>query len=204
MRRKDESRKMRILDFINNYIGQTATSPSVREISDGTGIPRATVQRYLVELNSTGEIVNTGNTIQTKAMLKMQPMNFLQVLGHVSCGSGDEEQEEVIEYIRMPESLVGKGATFALIAKGESMIDAGIYDGDYVIIRRTETAEIGDIVVALYDSLSNLKKLCFDDDQGRYYLQSCNEDKTRYADIYVTNLQIQGVAIGVYHRLDRI
>ena len=201
MRRKDESKKLQILEYINDYIGQYSASPSVREISGGTGIPHATVQRYLVAMDESGEIEYDGRSISTPAMQKMAPINCIRVLGRIACGPGDEEQEEVLEYIRMPENLVGKGNFFALIAKGESMIDAGIHEGDYVIVRQTQTAEIGDIVVALYDNLSNLKVLGYDEEKEQYYLRSCNKDKKTYADIYMTDLQVQGVAVGVYHKL---
>ena len=200
MRRKDESKKLQLLEFINSYIGKHSASPSVREISSGTGIHPATVHRYLVAMDEAGEIEYDGKSIDTAATQKMTPVNCMRVLGRVACGPGDEEQEEVLEYIRMPENLVGKGTFFALIAKGDSMVDAGIHEGDYVIVRQTQTAEIGDIVVALYDNLSNLKVLGYDAEKEQYCLRSCNPDKKKYADIYVTGLQVQGVAVGVYHK----
>ena len=109
------------------------------------------------------------------------------------------EEETVIEYIRLPESMVGRGEFFALIAKGESMIDAGIHPGDYVIVRKQNHADPGDLIVALYDGLNNLKKLVYDDNERRYVLRSCNEDKEAYPDIPFEELTIQGVAVGVYH-----
>lgn len=181
--------------------GVTPHRPPLREISSGTGIPHATVQRYLVAMDEDGKLEYDGKRIGTAAAQKMTPVNCMRVLGRVACGPGDEEQEEVLEYIRMPENLVGKGTFFALIAKGDSMIDAGIHEGDYVIVRQTQTAEIGDIVVALYDNLSNLKVLGFDEKKEQYYLCSRNPDKKKYADIYVTDLQVQGIAVGVYHKL---
>lgn len=201
MRRKDDSKKLQILEYINDYIGRHSASPSVREISSGTGIPHATVQRYLVAMDEAGELEYDGKRIGTAAAQKMTPVNCMRVLGRVACGPGDEEQEEVLEYIRMPENLVGKGTFFALIAKGDSMIDAGIHEGDYVIVRQTQTAELGDIVVALYDNLSNLKVLDYDEKKEQYCLCSRNPDKNKYADIYVADLQVQGIAVGVYHKL---
>ena len=201
MRRRDESKKLQLLEFINDYIGQHSATPSVREISGGTGIPSATVQRYLVAMAEAGEIEYDGKYIGTQAARMMTPVNCMRVLGRVACGPGDEEQEEVLEYIRMPENLVGKGSFFALIAKGDSMIDAGIHEGDYVIVRQTQTAEIGDIVVALYDNLSNLKVLGYDGEKEQYFLRSRNPDREKYADIYVNELQVQGIAVGVYHKL---
>ena len=97
---------------------------------------------------------------------------------------------------------MGKGEFFALIAKGHSMVDVGVHEGDHVIVRKQNTANVGDIVVALYDGgLNNLKKLCYDESQQRYYLYSCNADQETYAPIYVDELQIQGVAVSVVHSL---
>ena len=126
---------------------------------------------------------------------------IVPVLGYVRCGEGEEETEEVIEYIRLPESLVGTGEFFVLIAKGDSMIDAGVNEGDYVVIRKQNTASDGDYVVALYEGLNNLKELVVDN--GRYILRSCNEDKETYPDIYPRDLKIQGVAVCVMHRLKK-
>lgn len=135
-------------------------------------------------------------------MKKEREHYSLPVLGSVSCGPGDYEEENILEYIRMPEALVGKGEFFALIAKGSSMEDVGVSEGDYVIVRKQNTARIGDIVVALYDDgLNNLKKLCYDDEKQRYYLYSCNADQETYAPIYVDELQVQGVAVSVVHNL---
>ena len=135
-------------------------------------------------------------------MKKERAQAYMPVLGSVSCGPGDYEEENIIEYIRMPESLVGKGEFFALIAKGNSMVDVGVHEGDHVIVRKQNTANVGDIVVALYDGgLNNLKKLCYDESQQRYYLYSCNADQETYAPIYVDELQIQGVAVSVVHSL---
>ena len=82
------------------------------------------------------------------------------------------------------------------------MVDVGVHEGDHVIVRKQNTANVGDIVVALYDGgLNNLKKLCYDESQQRYYLYSCNADQKTYAPIYVDELQIQGVAVSVVHSL---
>ena len=95
-----------------------------------------------------------------------------------------------------------KGEFFALIAKGSSMVNAGINEGDYVIVRKQSSAKVGDLVVALYDNgLNNLKKLCYDAEQQRYFLYSCNVNQESYAPIYVDELQIQGVAVCTVHNL---
>ena len=125
----------------------------------------------------------------------------MPVLGYVACGPGEEEKEQFIEYIHMPESLIGKGEFFALIAKGKSMIDAGVYPDDYVIVRRQQTAENGEMVIALLDGKNNLKKLIETDDG--YILRSMNKEHPEdYPDIIPEpgeELRIQGIAVGVYH-----
>ncbi len=200
---KYDSRKQIVLDYVNKYYDDFNCTPSVRDIAAGTGIPSATVQRYLVALKDAEVLEYNGRrSVKTERMAKEANINSLPVIGYVACGPGEEEQEEIIEYIRLPESMTGKGEFFALIAKGESMIDAGINPGDYVIVRKQNTANNGDIVVALYNGLNNLKKLV--KEKQKVLLRSCNSDKESYPDIPVDNLQIQGVAVGFYHSLDKV
>lgn len=198
---KYDSRKQLVLDYVNKYYDDFNCTPSVRDIAAGTGIPSATVQRYLVALKDAEVLEYNGRrSVKTERMAKEANINALPVIGYVACGPGEEEQEEIIEYIRLPESMTGKGEFFALIAKGESMIDAGINPGDYVIVRKQNTANNGDIVVALYNGLNNLKKLV--KENGYILLRSCNSNKDIFPDIPVDDLQIQGVAVGFYHSLD--
>ena len=202
MRRQDESKKSVILDFIDEYYNEYNEIPAVRTIAEGTGVALATVHRYLLSLKESGELEYNGRkSISTKRIDLESRHASAPVLGYVRCGEGEEETEEVIEYIRLPESLVGTGEFFVLIAKGDSMIDAGVNEGDYVVIRKQNTASDGDYVVALYEGLNNLKELVVDN--GRYILRSCNEDKDTYPDIYMRDLKIQGVAVCVMHRLKK-
>lgn len=194
-----------IVQFIDNYYHKHFLIPSVREIASGTGISVSTVHRCLSDMKENSELEYCGRrSVSTHRMEMEGSHHAMPVLGYVTCGEGQVENEEVIEYIRMPESLIGKGEFFALIAKGESMVDAGIHPGDYVVIRKQNTAEIGDIVVALDQGVNNLKVLGFDTKKQVYFLRSCNKDKERYADIYPEDLQIQGVAVCVTHRLSKM
>lgn len=200
MRKKDENRMQVIRDCIDSYYNAYGEIPTVRDISANTGIAVTTVHRYLTALKESGELEYNGRrSIATKRMSMEQPQHSMPVLGYVRCGPGEEEEETIIEYIRLPESMIGRGEFFALIAKGESMIDAGIHPGDYVIVRKQNHAEPGELIVALYDGLNNLKQLAYDNDERRYVLRSCNEDKEAYPDIPFEELTIQGVAVGVYH-----
>ena len=201
---RNESKPI-ILQFVDDHYSKYFEIPSVREIACGTGISASTVHRCLSAMKENGELEYSGRrSVSTRRMEMEGGLYAMPVLGFVACGEGQEESEEIIEYIRMPESLVGKGEFFALIAKGESMVDARIHPGDYVVIRKQNTAEIGDIVVALDRGVNNLKVLDYDKKKNAYFLRSCNEDKERYADIYPEQLQIQGVAVCVTHKLGRV
>ena len=205
MSRTADSKKQIILDYINEYYGSYGETPTVRDIAAGTGIAVTSVHRYLSAMKENGELEYNGRrSVSTRRMEMEQVAHAMPVLGYVACGEGQEETEQVIEYIRMPESLVGKGEFFALIAKGESMVDAGIAPGDYVVIRKQNTAEIGDIVVALDQGVNNLKVLGYNKKRERYFLRSCNSDRERYADIYPDELQVQGVAVCVSKKLGKV
>jgi len=129
------SRKNAIAEFINRFFYEHDKIPSVREIVEGTGIPLTTVHRYLVAMQENGELTYNGyRSVRTKEMSAVSPIHAIPVLGTVACGPGQEEEERFIETIRMPETLVERGEFFALIAKGESMIGAGIFPGDYVFV----------------------------------------------------------------------
>ena len=201
MRRIDPSKKELIAEYIDKHFCEHDEIPSVRDIVDGTGIPLSTVHRYLISMREDGSLDYSGRrTARTKLMEDAAPIHALQVLGTVACGPGQEEEQRFIEYIRMPESLVEKGDYFALIAKGESMIGAGIFPGDYVFVKRQETANEGDLVIALFDGKNNLKKLGFDQKNKKFILHSCNPNTEMYPDIIVDELQIQGVVKGSYHK----
>ena len=197
--------KSTIVEYIDQYYSNYRAIPSVRDIAAGTGISVSTVHRCLKDMKENGELEYRGRRSVSTQRMEMEGRHpAMAVLGYVACGEGQEETEEIIEYIRMPESLIGQGEFFALIAKGESMVDAGIHPGDYVVIRRQNTAEVGDIVVALDQGVNNLKVLGYNKKLERYFLRSCNEDRERYKDIYPEELQIQGVAVCVSKKLGKV
>ncbi|MBQ8093247.1 MAG: hypothetical protein IJ242_06700 [Clostridia bacterium] len=202
MRPKLTERKGIIRDFIQQYYRENDSFPSEKDIADGTDIPPASVHRFLVEMREDGEISYDGRrSARTVDLEHVSPKSLIPVLGYVACGPGEEEEEQFMEYIHMPESLIGRGEFFALIAKGKSMVDAGVYPDDYVIVRRQQAAENGEMVVALLDGKNNLKKLVKADDG--YILRSMNREHPEdYPDIIPEpeeELRIQGVAVGVYH-----
>ena len=156
-----EETRAKISRFIEDYYTQNDKKPAIRDIAAGTGISVSSVFRILHEMEDDGTVkveIKKQRSIVTKRMETEGPHVSIPVLGTVACGPGEEEEEHLTEYIRMPESLVGKGELFALTAKGESMIDAGIYPGDLVIVRRDKKAEIGDakaMIIVLSDGETN-------------------------------------------------
>jgi len=121
-------------------------------------------------------------------------MNRAAVLGSVSCGVPRFAEENIEEYVSLPEALFGRGEFFILKAKGDSMIDAGIDDGDLVVIRQQSSAEDGQIVVALIDDEATLKRFYRDDKNKRVRLHPENE---AMEDIFVDDCIIQGIAVKV-------
>ncbi len=138
--------------------------------------------------------------IKTEQLSSLGSRQSAKVLGYVNCGPGEIEEQMLLNFISLPESLVGKGTFFSLVAKGYSMIDEGIRPGDYIFVRRQMTAKPGDIIVALYNGVSNCKR--FEMERGRCILRSCNSDKENYPDIIVDRLEIQGVVVGTFHKFE--
>ena len=117
MAKKTPARYTMIYDYVNQYYAEHSRYPSVRDIAAGTGISLATVHRYLKDMKESGEIEYDGRRSISTSQIEMDsPTHFMKVLGYVACGEGQEEEESVIEYIRMPESMVGRGDFFALIS----------------------------------------------------------------------------------------
>ena len=105
MRPKLTERKGIIRDFIQQYYRENDSFPSEKDIADGTGIPPASVHRFLVEMRENGEISYDGRrSARTVDLEHVSPKNLIPVLGYVACGPGEEEEEQFMEYIHMPES----------------------------------------------------------------------------------------------------
>lgn len=193
MRSKNPDLMERIKAFAEGYYEEYGKTPSNKTIADAMGMGRSTVYYYLVEMAKRNMISYVDGSISSDRIEKlMQPVNHAALVGSVPCGEPDEREAMVEEYIPLPVSIFGNGDFYVLRASGDSMTEAGIDSGDLVVIRKQETADIGDIVVALTDEhQSTLKRLKYDDERRCHYLHPENPD---YDDIYVDSLQIQGVA----------
>ena len=121
-------------------------------------------------------------------------VNNLPVVGSISCGSPLLAEENIECYLPIPKEFLGNGEFFILQANGDSMIDAGINNRDYVIIRKQETAEQGQIIVALIDNEATLKRYYIDRKKRKVRLHPENKNME---DMYFDSIVIQGVAIKV-------
>lgn len=193
MRSKDPELMKHILEYVEDYYIDYSTSPSTTQIAEQLGIARGTVHKYLVEMDEKGMLSYCGRTITTERTEKMHTTRFrAAVVGDISCGLPNIAEENIEEYVSLPESMFGRGEFYILRARGESMIEVGIEPGDLVVIRKQETAENGQIAVALIDDEATLKRFYMEDNRVRLH-----PENSEMKDIYVDNCIIQGVAVKV-------
>ena len=169
-----------ILKFVNKYYQENRVAPTIIQVSEGVGVPRSTTHRYLQELSKRGMLEYDRGILSAPQSAKMKTAYIsAPLVGSIQCGSPEEEEELVEEYVSLPVSLFGKGEFYILRAKGDSMVDAGIEEDDLIVIERNCPAKIGDIVVALDpDNQNTLKRYAgFDKTERRYILKYENEAK---------------------------
>lgn len=195
MRSKSIETMNKIKEYVERYYLDHYQSPTTARIAEGVGIGRSTAYKYLVEMNERGMLSYDGKNISTE-IIEQSSHQLIRaaVLGNISCGLPNLAEENIEEYVSLPESLFGRGEFYILRARGESMIEAGINEGDLVVIRKQSSAEEGDIVVALVDDEATLKRFYKDNEHRRVILHP--ENRTM-SDIYVDNCIIQGVAVKV-------
>lgn len=204
MRSKSPELKAKIYEFVNEWRRDNGWSPSMTDIASGVGISRNTAYRYVVEMAEDGSgLTYDGKIIGTKEMCaENTEFSKAMVVGSIPCGEPTSEEQYVDAYVNLPVNLFGKGDFYILRAKGDSMEDAGIEEGDMVVIRIQPTAEVGDVVVALTEDQQNtLKRYGGVDENGRYILEYMNEAVYPDEVILVKELTVQGVAEYVLKKL---
>lgn len=195
MRSKNPELMRKIESIVNTVFFVEHRMPSVQEIAEQAGIAKSSAHRYLVDMDRRGMLSYSAGEILTEKI--QEHFNFCKapLMGGISCGQPVEEKEQIQEYLSLPCSIFGNDELFVLKASGDSMINAGISSGDYAVIRKQNTAKVGDIVVALVDHHDNtLKRLMYDPDLDRHYLHPENEN---YEDLYFNEIEIQGVLTSV-------
>jgi repressor LexA len=189
-------RQKEILDFIRSYRAEHGISPTQREIRETFHLSSfGTVQKHLKRLEEKGALAREWNRSRGIAPKDEVPAGGrgVPLLGQVAAGRPIEPfpQEESIE---VPASLLGKGEHFVLRVRGESMIDDGILDGDFVVVSRREKAEIGQTVIALVRGEATLKR--YYTDGQRIRLQPANA-AMKPLTFDARDVTIQGVVTGL-------
>ena len=195
--RSEKAQAIKLIeDFIDEYHDMYGSSPSIMDIEAGTGLSKSAIGRYLIYMRENGLVEYNGrrNVITARGQKEREQTLRVPVLGRVSCGIPKFAEENIEEYVRLPVSLFGHGEFFILRAYGDSMIEAGISDGDLVLIRHQDCAESGQIVVALTDDEATLKRYYPEPEHRRIRLHPENRQMD---DIYVDDCIVQGVAVKV-------
>ena len=179
MRRPRGDTQEKILEFIKQEIREKGYPPSVREICEAVSLKStSTVHGHLQRLEKKGLLHRDDmkpRAIEVLAGKERETENILSVpvIGEVAAGVPIPAEQEFIEEMPLPESFVGPGEHFILNVRGTSMIDAGIRDGDMVVVRRQQTADNGEIVVAMIDGEATVKRFFRED--GHFRLQPEND-----------------------------
>ncbi len=203
--RKNEQKQQEILDFINNFTNENGFPPTVREICNAVGLSStSTVHGYISRLTKSGMLeksplknraIRVSETEEAKTTESEEFMS-VPVIGNVAAGSPILAEENIQRTFPLPMDFARNKDVFMLKVRGESMINAGILDGDYVIVAKQPTASNGEIVVALIEDSATVKT--FFKENGYIRLQPEND----YMEpIIVENPAILGKVIGVYRML---
>ncbi len=200
---KRVNREQEILDFINEQIQQKGYPPSIREICAAVGLNSpSTVHTYIKKLEAKGLLQKDGSKtralrpVTTEAERMAEPISeylSVPVVGTVAAGSPILAEENVTATFPLPMVFAKNKNVFMLKVRGDSMINAGILDGDYVIVTQQETARDGEIVVALLDDSATVKTFYREKDYIR--LQPEND---ALSPILVRDVRIVGTVSGVF------
>lgn len=194
-------RQKELYDYIDDFIARYGYAPTLEEIGEKFKLSSlATVHKHLTNLEEKGLIRrkrNFSRAIELVPQQKRAGAVELPLLGYVAAGAPIEPLENA-ESFTVPEEFVRRQTTFALRVKGDSMIEDGIRDGDYIIVEERQTADNGETVVALVNGDATVKKF-FRDKGGKIRLMPANE---RLAPI-IANAQdvtVRGVVVAVMRK----
>ncbi len=191
------TRKQRqVIETIRTLIEENGYSPSVRELGGVLGLAPATIQQHLDALQAKGYISRTGSAfgITLKDETPQAGQSYTTaVIGTIAAGEPILAFEEYEDRIEVPQAMLVGSEHFALRVQGDSMIEDHILDGDLVVVRRQQSADDGEVVVALLDDgTATLKRLYRE--SGGFRLQPAN---SQLNPIYVNSLDVQGVVTGI-------
>ena len=198
-------RQEEVLIFIKKYMATHGYPPAIREICKGVGLSSpATVHAHIKNLEKAGYLKNESNKFRTIELLveneyleKNDDVIKVPLLGKITAGNPIEAIENPDEFISLPANLIpAKETIFTLKVSGESMINAGILDGDIVIIQKQNTARNGDIIAAMTpENEVTLKTFYKEKDHIRLQPENDTMEPFRFE-----NITVLGKAIGLYRK----
>jgi repressor LexA len=204
-------RQRDIWEFVVGYADQHGYPPTVREIGEAVGLASpSTVHAHLANLERAGLLRRDPTKPRALALVghqRAEPGDAdavspkLPLVGEIAAGGPLLAEENIVDYVGVPELLLRGGEEFVLRVKGDSMVNAGILDGDYVVVRRQRDARNGQIVVALAgddEAADEATVKRFFREDGRVRLQP---EHDALEPIYAQYVQILGVVVGVFRRL---
>jgi repressor LexA len=195
-------RQQEIFDFVRSYVGDHGYPPTVRDIGKAVGLASSsTVHAHLANLEKHGLLRRDPTKPRAIEVLKDKARQAvgpgrLPVVGQVAAGQPVLAEENIEEYVPVPGIAGGDDGEFVLRVRGDSMKDAGILEGDFVIVRKQETAVDGEIVVALVGEEATVKRFFREKDHVR--LQPENETMEP---IRTTDAQVLGRVVGLCRRV---
>jgi len=209
------ARQQEIWGFLVDYVDRHGYPPTVREIGEAVGLASpSTVHAHLANLERNGLLKRDPTKPRALELVghrrsapaaepaeEVRGVHRLPLVGQVAAGGPLLAEENVEEYLAVPEPLARGGEEFLLRVKGDSMIDAGILDGDLLVVRRQQDARNGEIVIALAgddESADEATVKTFYRESGRIRLQPEND---ALEPIYADHVQILGRVVGVLRTL---
>jgi repressor LexA len=196
-------RQQEIFDFIKKYSAKYGYPPTVRDIGKAVGLASSsTVHAHLANLEKLGLVKRDPSKpraielLYEKAKRTISPGNGLPLVGQVAAGEPILAEENIEEYLEVPDVIGGEDGDYILQIRGESMKDAGIIERDYVIVRPSDDAANGEIVVALIGEEATVKRLFREKDHIR--LQPENEEMEP---ILTTEAKVLGKVVGVFRKV---
>ena len=194
MKEQKISQTERVLNFIAEFTKKNSYPPSVREMCQGLGISStATIVYHLKKLEEQGKLSREKSRNRAIEVSGVSMLSGIPVVGKVAAGTPITATENIEETLSFSQNLFGnQDELFILNVQGESMINAGIFDGDKIVVHKQENAENGEIVVAMIDGEATVKRFYKEKNQIR--LQPENDFM---APIIVKDAQILGTVVGL-------
>ena len=196
--RASQQNQQKILDFIKKEIEQKGYPPSVREICAGVGLKStSTVHAHLNHLEQQGLIRRDSTKPRALEVLdgSQGRGRSVPLVGRVTAGLPILAIENIEDYLVLPQDMIGKDELFCLRVQGESMIEAGILDGDIIVVRQQDTAENGEIVVAMIDDEATVKRIFYEKKHIRL------QPENRYMEpIYADAVSILGKLVALFRQ----